>query len=364
MLIGYVSDERYIALHDVQFEIANENLHVETRSRATGEVFADIPPGPYTVTLQKDGFGPKRGQINIHPERPHHFRLLAHQLLGYAWPKWVQAGEQSEFRVHSLEAYRLDLWRYGWQKEHIRPLGWFDEHGPRATMQITPDGDYTQTGVTWNKFGYTSPNHKQFVTAPERSGLYYFHAKGESGAFFSFPWIVAPAAPSADIAVLAANINWNAYNNFGGRSNYIHADCFPPTPTINARLELKRYTDREHLNYDAEDYAPSPSTGPSRSTTFPRVPRSPIPSRDARPRTWPRPSGASSAGWSARVMPTTCTPRPNFTLTSSTSTSTKSSLSPPIPSTGRARCTTTSRRGCASAAANSCTWEATVSTAK
>ena len=33
MLIGYVSDERYIALHDVQFEIANENLHLETRSR-------------------------------------------------------------------------------------------------------------------------------------------------------------------------------------------------------------------------------------------------------------------------------------------------------------------------------------------
>ena len=134
MIIGYVSDERYIALHDVQFEIANENLHVETRSRATGEVFADIPPGPYTVTLQKDGFGPKRGQINIHPERPHHFRLLAHQLLGYAWPKWVQSGEQSEFRVHALEAFRLDLWRYGWEKEHIRPLGWFDEHGPRATM--------------------------------------------------------------------------------------------------------------------------------------------------------------------------------------------------------------------------------------
>ena len=256
MLIGYVSDERYIALHDVQFELANENLHVETRSRATGEVFADIPPGPYTVTLQKDGFGPKRGQINIHPDRPHHFRLLAHQLLGYAWPKWVQAGEQSEFRVHALEAYRLDLWRYGWQKEHIRPLGWFDEHGPRATMQITPDGDYTQTGIMWNKFGYTSPTHKQFVTAPERSGLYYFHAKGESGAFFSFPWIVAPAAPSADIAVLAANINWNAYNNFGGRSNYIHPDCFPPTPTINARLELKRYTDPEHINFDAEDYAP------------------------------------------------------------------------------------------------------------
>jgi N,N-dimethylformamidase len=256
MLIGYVSDERYIALHDVQFEIASATLHIETRSRATGEIFADIPPGPYTVTCQKDGYGPKRAQINLNPDRPHHFRLLSHQLLGYAWPKCVKSGEQAEFRVHALEAYKLDLYRYGYQKEHVRPLGWFDEHGPRATMQITPDGDYTQTGVMWNKFGYTSPAHKQFIAAPERSGLYYFHAKGKSGAFFSFPWIVAPAAPSADIAVLAADINWNAYNNFGGRSNYIHPDRFPPTPTINARLELKRYTDPDHINYDSEDYAP------------------------------------------------------------------------------------------------------------
>ena len=256
MLIGYVSDERYIALHDVQFEIANETLHIEARSRATGEIFADIPPGPYTITLQKDGFGPKRSQINLSPDRPHHFRMLSHNLLGYAWPKCVKSGEKAEFRVHALEAYKLDLYRYGYRKEHLKSLGWFDEHGPRATMQITPDGDYTQTGVMWNKFGYSSPAHKQFIAAPERSGLYYFHAKGESGAFFSFPWIVAPATPTSDIAVLAADINWNAYNNFGGRSNYIHPDRFPPTPTINARLELKRYTDPEHINYDTEDYAP------------------------------------------------------------------------------------------------------------
>ena len=30
--------------------------------------------------------------------------------------------------------------------------------------------------------------------------------------------------------MLASNITWNAYNNFGGRSNYIHADGLPPTP--------------------------------------------------------------------------------------------------------------------------------------
>jgi len=108
----------------------------------------------------------------------------------------------------------------------------------------------------WNKFGYASPHHKQFVTAPDRSGLYYFHAKSEAGRNFSFPWIVAPRQPRAKIAVLASNITWNAYNNFGGRSNYIHPDKLPPTPTANARLELKRYTNPEHVNYDCVDYAP------------------------------------------------------------------------------------------------------------
>ena len=72
--------------------------------------------------------------------------MLKDDLLGYAWPKWVRAGEASEFRVHSDAAYKLELWRYGWKKELVRPIGWFDEHGPRATVQIVPDGDYTQTG--------------------------------------------------------------------------------------------------------------------------------------------------------------------------------------------------------------------------
>ena len=65
-----------------------------------------------------------------------------------------------------------------------------------------------------------------------------------------------PEEPQAKTAVLLANITWNAYNNFGGRSNYIHPDRFPPTPTVNTRLELKRYTDPRHINYDTEDYAP------------------------------------------------------------------------------------------------------------
>jgi hypothetical protein len=256
MLIGYVSDERYVALPDCLLEFVGEGGSFETRSRATGAVHCDLPTGRYQVTLAREGFGSKSVVLDLPQTAPYQFRLLSDGLLGYAWPKWVQSGDRSEFRVHSSEAYKLELWRYGWRKEFVRNLGWYDEHGPRATVQITPDGDYTQTGVQWNRFGYSSPHHKQFVEAPKRSGLYYFHARGESGRFFSFPWIVAPREPHTGLAVLLSNINWNAYNSFGGRSNYIHPDRFPPTPTINARQELKRYTDPEHVNYDADDYDP------------------------------------------------------------------------------------------------------------
>jgi len=242
MLVGYVSDERYVALCDVVLEFEQEGQSVAVvRSTPRGAVYADLQPGHYRVTLQKAGFGSKSVQVQLQEGTPYQFRLLADGLLGYVWPKWVRSGERSEFRVHSTSAYRLSLWRYGLQKEQIRLLGWFDEHGPRAVMQITPDGDYTQTGVRWNSQGYGSLHHTQFVTGPERSGLYYLHAENEAGEFFSFPWIVAPAQPTAPIAVLASSINWNVYNNFGGRSNYVNSTGLPPTPTVNARLDLPRY---------------------------------------------------------------------------------------------------------------------------
>ncbi len=256
MLVGYVSDERYIALADVALEFKNASGVTQVRSGASGGVSVDLDPGTYEVTLAKDGFGSKIVNMEVNPDTPYQFRLLSDCLMGYMWPKCVKSGERSEFRVHSHEAYKIELWRYGYEKEFVRPIGWYDEHGPRATVQLSPDGDYCQTGVQWNKFGYTSPSHKQYVEAPERAGLYYLHAKTESGLFFSFPWVVAPKKPTADIAVLASNINWNCYNNFGGRSNYIHPDKMPETPTINARLELRRYTNPEHINYVAEEYLP------------------------------------------------------------------------------------------------------------
>ncbi|MDB5306220.1 MAG: dmfA2 [Gemmataceae bacterium] len=257
MLIGYVSDERYVALPDVALEFIDPHGNSwEARSRASGAVHIDLPAGGYKVVLQKPGFGAKFSRLVLPSPEPHQFRYLADGLAGYAWPKWVQAGGRSEFRVHSVEPYKLELWRYGWEPEFVRGLGWHDEHGPRATMQVTPDGDYTRTGVRWNEVGYTNSVHSQYVPGPDRSGLYYFRAVTASGRRFAFPWVVAPIRPKAAVAVLASTITWNAYNNFGGRSNYIHADGLPPTPTVNSRVELKRYNDTGHFTWGADDYPP------------------------------------------------------------------------------------------------------------
>ncbi len=245
MLIGFVSDEDYVALADVLLEFERDGNSVATaRTTARGAVFADLTPGEYRVTLQKQGYGSKRVRFptfNPQPSTPFHFRLLSDRLAGFAWPKWVRSGERSEFRVHSVEPYRLSLYRYGLRKVLVKLIGWFDAHGPRAVMQITPDGDYTRTGVDWNRVGWGSAHHTQFVTAPERSGLYYFHAQTESGEFFSFPWVIAPSKPTAPVAVLASTNTWNAYNAFGGRSNYVNSRGLPPEPTVNARQDLHRY---------------------------------------------------------------------------------------------------------------------------
>lgn len=255
MLIGYVSDEKYVAIPNVMFEFRGKSGVSVAQSTISGAVYADIAPDNYEIVLGREGFGSKIVTVNVSSDSPHQFRLLSDTLYGYMWPRCSRGGDQSEFRVHSVEEYGLELWRYGAEKEFIRRIGTFDEHGPRATMQITPDGDYTQTGCQWNKAGYHGA-FAQTLNAPDRSGLYYLHAESKSGEFFSFPWVVAPKTPQAKLAVLASDINWNAYNSFGGRSNYIHADGFPPTPTVNSRLELKRYTEAEHRTYDSDMYAP------------------------------------------------------------------------------------------------------------
>jgi hypothetical protein len=258
VLIGYISDERHVALDSVSVELIDGNgRSIQTASRASGAIHADVPAGDYNVILQKPGFGSKRTRVRVPSNIATQFRLLSDGLLGYAWPKWQKFGGSSEFRVHAVEPYKIELWRYGWEPEFIKGLGWHDEHGPRPCMQTLPDGDISQIGAQWNKVGYRSNVHSQSVPAPEKSGLYYFRAWTNSGRQFSFPWIVSPDKPRCNLAVLASNITWNAYNNFGGRSNYINEDRLPSTPCVNARTDLHRYSDRGEFNaWNSDRYEP------------------------------------------------------------------------------------------------------------
>ncbi|MFC7622493.1 N,N-dimethylformamidase beta subunit family domain-containing protein [Microlunatus sp. GCM10028923] len=241
MLLGHVSNELYQALADVAVEITDEDgtFRTITRSTASGAVHADLEPGGYRLVLARDGYGPKRCRVIT--GRPAMIRMLSDSLYGYVWPKWSAAGDTAELRVHSPEPYRATLWRYGLRREPVELLGWFDEHGPQAMRQVLPDHDLARDGAGFNQTGFTSPGHVRRLTAPDRSGLYYVRIETPSGRQTSFPWVVAPAAPSTPVAVLAGTNNWNAYNRFGGRSNYINEAGLPPTPVVSARQDLPRY---------------------------------------------------------------------------------------------------------------------------
>jgi hypothetical protein len=139
MLVGYVSDERFVGLSDVSFEFRGGNGVVTANSTISGAVCADVEPGAYEVVLGRDGYGSKIVAMEVDSSRPHQFRLLSNTLYGYMWPKCARSGEQSQFRVHSIEEYNLERWRYGSSKEFVRQIGTLDEHGPRATVQIAPD---------------------------------------------------------------------------------------------------------------------------------------------------------------------------------------------------------------------------------
>lgn len=255
MLVGYISDEYYAALPDVLCEFhPASGPPVLARSWPSGAVYADVPAGPCEVCLSLLGHGSKRVQVQVDASVPISFRLLSDRPLGYAWPKWCRGGDRVEFRVHAVEPYKLTLWRYGLHKEYVRNVGWFDNHGARACMQTLVDGSVSELGCAWdNGFGV----HRQVIQAPDRGGLYYFQGKTEGGVYFSFPLVVAPARPRAAIAVLASTNTWNAYNAFGGRSNYIMAGDVIATPIVNAKADLPRYKLKEYGEWkSAPTFAP------------------------------------------------------------------------------------------------------------
>jgi N,N-dimethylformamidase beta subunit-like protein len=258
--IAYVSDEDDIAVPGALLELTGATGTYEARSTASGAVRADIPPGDYAVAVACAGYGAKLTEVRVDAgTSPPRIRLLRDRPYAYVWPKAARAGDRCELRVSSPAGYRAELWHCGAEQRFVAHLG-HGEHPPRATAQVIPDGDFCAIGAGWNQVGATlgpgvdaSP---RLLVAPPRSGLYAVHVYGADGSVVSCPWVVAPARPSAPTAVLASDITWNAYNAFGGRSNYVHAAGLPPAPDVNRRQTLPRYRVRGHEEWGVTTYPP------------------------------------------------------------------------------------------------------------
>jgi hypothetical protein len=200
----------------------------------------------------------------------HQFRLLSTDPLGYVWPKWVRADERATCYLHTPGEAKLSLWRYGAEREHVEQVTWYDNHGPRTGLQRTPDGDYTETGVGWAAYGGSTDAFAVEVEAPDRSGLYLFHLETKSGAFFAFPWVVAPAELTSSVAVLASTNTWAAYNPFGGRGNYARPEGLPERPFVEPRHEMDRYTVGSSWEKENQEYRPISFERPCTFTSIPR----------------------------------------------------------------------------------------------
>ena len=200
-LIGYVSDEWHVAIEGAALEFIRgegpERVSVEAHSRASGAIHADLEPGAWTVAVWQAGLRPQdssssRSRPGCAPTVPAAGRPAAGLCVAQVGPAGRPGGAAGPSRRAVLGH---SLWRYGWEPEQVagpRPLRVVRARRrppgrARRGLHRRPASAGTTTAAA------SRPTSAAFITAPERTGLYYVHLEGERiGAFFSFPLIVAP----------------------------------------------------------------------------------------------------------------------------------------------------------------------------
>ncbi len=298
----------------------------QARSRATGSVHIDLPPGTYKVTLQKPGFGAKsvrRGgragtaaaSVPAPVRRPARLRL-------------AQVGQgRREVRVpgpfrRALPAFALAV---------RAPQGIHPQ--PRLVRRARPEGhdaDHSGRRLHPDRRRVEQVRLRQPALAPVRRGARPVGAvllprpDGEGGGIrLSLDRRAGNGRRRAWPCWRRTSPGTPTTTSAAGAITSTPTGCHRPprstpgwsssgTPTRRASPTIPR------------TMHPSRSTGPSRSTTSTRTPRSPTRSKAAPPATSRRPSGGSSAGSNASISTTTTTPRPSSTTARSTSMPTRS----------------------------------------
>ena len=76
MLVGYVSNERYVALPGVLFEFRSGDSVTTATSTISGAVHVEIEPGDYEVVIGREGYGSKIVTMTANPDWPEIARNL------------------------------------------------------------------------------------------------------------------------------------------------------------------------------------------------------------------------------------------------------------------------------------------------
>lgn len=127
---------------------------------------------------------------------------------GYSDKESYNPGETVYFSLHSrYPEVSIEVYRYGLQKDLI-----FSDQINDGEIQNYYCYSYSW-GCDWDvNYNYTLP-----ITA--KSGYYSVRLKNKSSSWW-ITFVVKPAAKSADLALIASNNTWTAYNDWGGGSYY------------------------------------------------------------------------------------------------------------------------------------------------
>ena len=167
MLIGYVSDERYLAPPEVQWRFSTAAAARGRRvARRLGA--SRLPAGRIPRSSRSPGSAQvQRCQAARRPAAPVSFAFRRPARLRLA-----EVGARREVEFGSTPPNPTSWAMALWPRDEFAAARLARRAWSAGDVQVLPDGDCTQTGAL-NEVGYASSVHSQKVAGPERSGCYF-----------------------------------------------------------------------------------------------------------------------------------------------------------------------------------------------
>jgi N,N-dimethylformamidase len=158
---------------------------------------------------------------------------------GYCWPMSVSPGETLRFHVSASipGRARVSYLRLGGRGPR---LGVLVENGPEFDAAFQSSGMFA-ADCEWPMTFELTPN-----AAHWSPGFYAARVGGVAGAPYDIPFVVKRGVEPAPLALLVNVNTWNAYNSWGGASNY--TDTASP-------IDLTHKRPNHHLLTSSQDHS-------------------------------------------------------------------------------------------------------------